>query len=404
MNQGEGQELELKLASLGHSISESAEDAEVVVVNTCVVIEATELKILKRMRKLEEEEKQLVVTGCMASVQGPRLMSEFPGALIIAPVTYGSFSERIANRFGEGEGKVERISRSAGVTFILPIAQGCLGHCSYCITRLARGRLKSYPLEELAELAQAAVNDGAREVMVTAQDTACYGKDTGSSLVELIGRLCCMEGDFRIRIGMMNPDSLRGLESDLAQCIKDEKVYKFLHLPVQTGSDRLLEAMGRGYSVEEFEEQVRVIRREVPRMTLSTDLICGFPGESERDHNESLELLRRVRPNIVNVTRFSSRPGTKAESMRSQVVSRIAKERSREIAKLRFEIAADLNAVRVGEHVEVMATEVGKAESTVSRDSAYVSVAIPVKIPLGIVTRVVITGSRPTHLIGRIVP
>ena len=403
MNQGEGQEMQHKLVSLGHSIVPTAEDAEIVIVNTCVVIKATELKIMKRMRELREEGKQLVVTGCMAAVQGSEVLGEFPEALIMPPSRYGSFAEMISERFSMGIASVDRIQHPSGTTFILPIAQGCLGHCSYCITRLARGELRSYPIEGLVQLAKKAVEDGAKELLVTAQDTACYGKDSGSNLSELMESLCAIGGDFKIRIGMMNPDSLRGQEGDLARIIGHKKVYKFLHLPVQTGSDRLLRTMGRGYNVKEFEEQVCLIRQAVPRLTLSTDVICGFPGESDQDRMDSLEMLQRVRPNIVNVTRFSSRPGTPAESMGAQVVSRIAKERSREIAKLRFEIASEINAKLIGECLEVIATEEGKTSTTICRDLAYVPVVVPNKLLLGSKIRTVITEAHPTHLIGRLI-
>ncbi len=403
MNQGEGHELQQKLISLGHSITATAEDAEVVVVNTCVVIKATELKILKRMRQLRSEGKDLIITGCMASVQGSEVMVEFPDALLISPSNYGLFEEKIVENYGESKEKLERAQQLVGTTFILPIAQGCLGHCSYCITRLARGGLRSYPLDELSQIAEDVIKRGAKELLVTAQDTACYGKDSGSSLADLIERLCSLEGDFKIRIGMMNPDSLRGQESDLARIIGHSKVYKFLHLPVQTGSDRLLIAMERGYKFREFEEQVAMIRHAVPRLTLSTDVICGFPGECDQDHIDTLELLRRVKPNIVNVTRFSSRPGTVAESMSLQVVSRIAKERSRDIARLRFEIASEINSRLIGECLEVNATEDGKAGTTICRDAAFVPVIIPLKFPLGTKVKAVITESHPTYVIGRMI-
>jgi threonylcarbamoyladenosine tRNA methylthiotransferase CDKAL1 len=401
MNRGEGQEMQHKLVLLGHSIADTADEAEIVVVNTCVVIKATELKIMKRMRQLQEEGKRLVVTGCMASVQEGEVLSEFPEALIVPPSRYGAFAEMVAERYRLGSANVDRIQFPSGTTFILPIAQGCLGHCSYCITRLARGELKSYPIEGLVQLAKAAVEEGAKELLVTAQDTACYGKDTGTSLGELIERLCAIEGDYKIRIGMMNPDSLRGQEGDLARIIGHKKVYKFLHLPVQTGSDLLLKAMGREYTVGEFEEQVRSIRQAVSRLTLSTDVICGFPGESDQDHKDTLEMLRRVEPNIVNVTRFSSRPGTAAESMGAQVVSRIAKDRSREMAKLRFEIASGINAKLIGSQIEVMATEAGKNGTTICRDFAYVPVVVPIHLPLGSKIKAVIIDAHPTHLVGR---
>jgi len=395
--------MQQKLVSMNHSIAATAEEADIVVVNTCVVIKATELKIMKRMRRLQEEGKQLVVTGCMASVQSSEVMDEFPEALIIPPSSYGSFTGIVSERYGIGDINDDKIQWASNTTFILPIAQGCLGHCSYCITRLARGGLRSYPIEELTQRAKNAVKEGAKELLVTAQDTACYGKDSDSNLVDLIEKLCCIEGDFKIRIGMMNPDSLRGQEGDLARIIGHKNVYKFLHLPVQTGSDRLLKVMGREYSVGEFEDQVRTIRQAVPRLTLSTDVICGFPGESDQDHRDSLEMLQSVRPNIVNVTRFSSRPGTAAESMRAQVVSRIAKDRSREIAKLRFEIASDINAKLIGECIEVIATEEGKTGTTICRDYAYVPVVIPIQLPLGSKIRTVVTESHPTHLVGRLI-
>jgi threonylcarbamoyladenosine tRNA methylthiotransferase CDKAL1 len=401
MNQGEGQEMQHKLVSLGHSIAPTVEDAEIVVVNTCVVIKATELKIMKRMRELREEGKQLIVTGCMAAVQGSEVMSEFPDALIVPPSKYESFEEMINGRHERGPNNVG-LQYPSGKTFILPISQGCLGHCSYCITRLARGELRSYPVEEIVQLANNAVAEGAKELLVTAQDTACYGKDTGSSIGELLEQLCAIEGDFRIRIGMMNPDSLRGQEHDLVRIFKNSKTYKFLHLPVQTGSDRLLETMGRGYSVSEFEEQVRTIRQSVSRLTLSTDVICGFPGESDQDHQKSLEMLRRVKPNTVNVTRFSSRPGTAAASMGGQVVSRIAKDRSREIAKLRFEIALEINARLIGECLDLIAIEEGKIGTTVCRDFANVPVVIPMQLPLGTKIKAVVTEAHPTYLVGRL--
>ena len=394
--------MQRKLVSLGHSIAPTAEDAEVVVVNSCVVIKATELKILKRLRQLEAEGKKLIVTGCMASVQGEEVMVEFPEALLLPPSNYKSFDETIVESYGTGDKKNATIARFSGTTFIMPIAQGCLGHCSYCITRLARGELRSYPLGELMEVAKDAIRLGAKELFVTAQDTACYGKDSNSNLAELMDGLCDLEGDFKIRIGMMNPDSLRGEEAVLARIIRHTKVYKFLHLPVQTGSDRLLKEMGRGYRVEEFEKQVKRIRHAVPRLTLSTDVICGFPGESGEDHAETLELLRRVKPNIVNVTRFSSRPGTLAESMSSQVVSRVAKDRSREIAKLRFEIASEINSILIGERLEATVTEEGKNGTTICRDCAFVPIAIQASLPLGSRVEVVITESHPTHVVGRL--
>lgn len=402
MNQGEGLELEQGLLGLGHEMVDSCEEADVAVVNTCVVIKATELKILKRLRHLQSEGKGLVVAGCMASVMAPEVSREFPDALVVAPLEYDGFREAFRQKFGAAE--VPRSNIAEGqVTAIVPVAQGCLGSCTYCITKLARGTLDSRPVDQVVSKVRSSVENGAKEVLLTAQDTGCYGLDIGTDLAELIEAVVAVPGDFKVRVGMMGPENLAGMLDRLIGAYRRDKVYKFLHLPVQTGSDRLLRSMGRNYKSKDFEAQVAAFRSKIPKLTLSTDIITGFPGETEEDHMLSLSLIGRVRPNIVNVTRFSARPGTAAEGMKGQVVSRISKDRSREFARLRFEIAADLNRARHGERVMVTATEVGKGGTVICRDAYYTPVVVHAQLPLGSRTEVEITGSRPTHLFGRVV-
>ena len=400
MNQGEGLALEQSLFTLGFELVPTCEDADIAVINTCVVIQATELKILKRMRQLGESGKELVITGCMASVMREEVLRRFPDALVIAPLDYDDFEEEFRRRFGTGRGlHFPRPGR--GVTVIVPIAQGCLGSCSYCITRLARGSLDSYPPESVVASVRKAVEEGSKEILLTAQDTGCYGFDIGTDPSCLLGMVVEVPGDFRVRVGMMNPDSLREVLGPLIQTYHDPKIYKFLHLPVQTGSDRLLESMGRGYTVEEFERQVARFRREHPRLTLSSDVITGFPGEREEDHQATVELVRRLRPNVLNVTRFSSRPGTEAAMMTGQVVSRTAKERSRELAKVRFEVAAEKNAVRKGEMLEALVTEEGKPGTVICRDDSYTPIVVHGHLPMGERLRLQVTGSTATHLVAK---
>jgi threonylcarbamoyladenosine tRNA methylthiotransferase CDKAL1 len=401
MNQGEGLALEQSLFTLGYELVPTCEEADIAVINTCVVIQATELKILKRMKALREAGKRLVVTGCMASVMKEEVLRRFPDALVIAPLDYDDFEDELKNRFGTGRG-LHFPRPGWGVTAIVPIAQGCLGACSYCITRLARGTLGSYPPERVVSSVTRAVEAGSKEVLLTAQDTGCYGADIGTDLAALLKMVVAVPGDFRVRVGMMNPDSLREVLGPLVQAYRDPKVYKFLHLPVQTGSDRLLDSMGRGYSVEEFEGQVSKFRKEHPRLTLSTDVITGFPGEREEDHMATVELVGRIKPNIVNVTRFSSRPGTAAAVMKDQVVSRIAKERSRELAKLRFQVAAEKNAIRKDETLEALVTEQGKPGTVICRDDGYTPVVVHGQLPMGARVQLLVTGSTATHLFARV--
>jgi threonylcarbamoyladenosine tRNA methylthiotransferase CDKAL1 len=196
---------------------------------------------------------------------------------------------------------------------------------------MARGHLRSLHLAELREQTEMMLQKGIKELQVTGQDTAAYGKDIGTDLSTLVYSLAAIPGDFRIRVGMMNPDTLGGIIDQYIPVWNGPKVFKFLHLPVQSGSDALLESMGRRYSIRDFLGLVDSFRRSCPKMTLSTDVIVGFPGESDDDHLMTKELLESVRPDIVNITRFSPRPGTKAFSMDDKVPGWKAKDRSREL-------------------------------------------------------------------------
>jgi MiaB-like tRNA modifying enzyme len=401
MNQGEGRDLERQLSSLGHVPAASYEEAEVVVVNTCTVIKPTELKIMKRMRVVVQDGKSLVIAGCMASVQREEVSSEFPEAMIIAPKEYGDFAPRFEAKFGRGPGHFSL--DLSPITAIIPIAQGCLGSCTYCITKKARGTLESYPQERLVEEAQIHVSNGARELLVTAQDTGCYGLDIGTNLGGLLSHLVQIEGDFKIRVGMMNPDSLAMVIDDLIPAWSNPKVYKFLHLPVQTGSDRMLAAMGRSYSVADFERQAASFRAAFPDMSLSTDIITGFPGETDEDHLSSMELIERIRPSIVNVTRYSPRPGTPAARSKNQVPGWIAKERSTEIAALRFQISSGVYSKYVGREMEISITEKGKGQTMIGRNGSYIPVVVSGDVAVGDKVLVKVISAAPTHLAASIV-
>jgi MiaB-like tRNA modifying enzyme len=354
------------------------------------------------MRQLRNEGKGIVVTGCMASVQADEVLRKVPDALVIPPARYPDFETLVESRFGAMDTRSAAL-KIKGITAIVPISQGCQGSCSYCITRLARGSLVSRPLEQVLAQVKEALGAGAKEIYLTCQDTGCYGYDLGTSFAELLRNVCRLEGEFRTRAGMMNPDSLKDIIGPLAEAFRNEKVYKFLHLPVQSGSDEALRRMKRAYTVGEFEDLVSRFRRVIPKLTLSTDVITGFPGETEKEHVATMELLRRIRPNIVNVTRFSARPGTDALAMDDQVVSRLSKERSREMARLRFEIAKEINEQRVGEKTYALVSEKGKGDSLICRDPLYTPIVIKEHAILGELKELEVVGHAATHLFGRLV-
>ena len=401
MNQGEGAELASTLAALGHEVVDDPSDADLVVLNTCTVIKETENRMLRRMAELSGQRKKLIVVGCMASVQPDDIVRHAPNALIMAPRDYPSFASVVERNFGRGETSPITVLE-AQVTAVLPVAQGCIGACSYCITRFARGTLSSYPAEDIVTAAYSALRSGARELLVTAQDTACYGFDLGTDLSALLEAITMLPGEFKVRVGMMNPDNLGRIIDRFVPSWTAPKVYQFIHLPVQSGSVAVLEAMNRGYVPEEFENLVLRLRTASPSMVLSTDVITGFPGETEDDHRATVELLTRVRPDIVNVTRFSPRQGTPAARSMNQVPGWVSKERSRELSKLRLELSARVNAALVGRREKVMVTEEGKNGTSIARTPSYKPIVLPGRLVMGAVLEIEITDSAPTHLFGRV--
>ncbi len=400
MNHGESQDLMSRLTGMGHTIVPDIESADVAVVNTCVVIAPTERKILRRLHQLRNESKSLIILGCMASVSRDKLLQDFPGAMVYGTTDYSQLPSVFEREFGSGP--VTSTNTPMG-PLVLPIAQGCNGSCTYCITKLARGDLRSYPSNDLVEKARDAIAQGAQEILLTSQDTAGYGRDDRYRLPDLMENICALPGDFRMRVGMMNPDSLLKVVDRTMEAYQHPKVYRFLHLPVQSGSDRIIREMGRGYSSKEYLDLVSKFRQAIPELTLSTDVITGFPGETVKDHQATVRLVEALRPNILNVTRFSARPGTVANEMEHQVPGWVSKERSRELTALRFRISAEINSLKIGQEHSVLIDEKGKGKSVMARTNDYLPVVIMGDLPLWQRVTVRITAAAPTHLYGTMI-
>lgn len=397
MNFGEGRGLSEDMASLGYQPASSAEEADIVILNTCTVVETTEKKMLSRISELKKAGKEIVVTGCMAKVQPRRIEIRLPDSPIVPPSEYSGFKDVIVQRFGVGGCAVPI---EFGTDCILPIAQGCLGNCSYCITKFARGTLVSYPENELLERFKGYIGSGAKEVLVTAQDVGSYGADNGTDLVCLIGTMLKSDGDYRIRLGMSNPDSLARISDGLTTLMDDERLYRFVHIPVQSGSNEVLKRMRRKYTIEKFMELVDDLRAAVPDISIATDLICGFPGETDEDHELSKKLIRELRADTVNITRFSARPGTDAALM-EQVHGRISSERSAELTLVKNETELDVNRNLIGRTYKALATENGK-DGTILRTGNYRPVVVRDSVPLGSFVDVEVTEAKSTYLIGNL--
>lgn len=401
MNHGEGDMASRRMESLGHERTFSFDDADLVILNTCTVVETTEKRMMKRMNELRACGKEVIVTGCMAKVQRNRISIRLPGATIIPPEEYDRFSEIVEGRFGVGGSKTVT---PYGHTAIVPIAQGCLGNCSYCITRLARGTLISRPADDLISEFEGLVESGVKEILIAAQDVACYGKDTGIGLPALIERFLRIDGDYRIRLGMMSPNHLAPILEDMIVHLKDPRVYKFVHIPVQSGSDAVLNNMRRHYTVEGFVRIVKRLREEIPGISIATDVICGFPGETDKDHGMTMDLVKELRADTVNITRYSPRPGTDSVNMDGQVGMKVSRQRSQELTDLKYEVEFDVNSNLVGKRVPILVTESDKDGIMIGRTDNYRPVVFRTMQPMGSFTTVEITSCAPTYLMGKECP
>jgi len=372
------------LSDAGFVLVKDPQDAEFLVYNTCAVKSQTENRIIDILRKAPKD-KQLIVTGCLPVINFERLENEVdfdgvtgpaPGAKIVDVLGCVSAGEKIVS-LGDvlkSDLCLPRVPVNPVVS-IIPINYGCLGDCSYCCVHFARGRLRSNPVEEVVERVKRDLVYGVKEFWLTSQDTACYGKDIGTSLADLLGRVCEFEGNFFVRLGMMNPEHVLAMLDDLIEAYKNEKVFKFLHLPVQSGDNTVLKLMNRHYTVDDFKRIVLAFREEIPQLTLSTDVICGFPGESREAFELTKKLVAEVQPDVVNVSKFFSRPRTPAQKL-SPIAPKELNRRSRELAELSRRISFEKNRAWIGWEGPVLFDELGKGESWMGRNFAYKPVVI----------------------------
>ena len=383
-NLADGEVIAGCLSEAGFEVVKNPKDAEFLLYNTCAVKSQTENRIVDILRKAPKD-KRLIVTGCLPVINFERLENEVefdgitgpaPGAKIVDVLGHVAAGENVISLGATSSSDLylPRVPVNPLVS-VVPINYGCLGDCSYCCVHFARGHLRSNPVHEVVERVRRDLVSGVKEFWLTSQDTACYGKDIGSSLVDLLGRVCDVEGDFFVRLGMMNPDHVLGMLDELVEAYKCEKVFKFLHLPVQSGDDKVLGLMNRRYTVEEFTNVVQIFREEIPRLTLSTDVICGFPGESKEAFDQTKRLIAEIKPDIVNVSKFFSRPRTPAEKL-LPIPPRELNRRSRELAELSRRISFEKNRAWLGWQGKVLFDEKGKGESWMGRNFAYKPVVV----------------------------
>jgi MiaB-like tRNA modifying enzyme len=396
-NKADSLRMEQILTSLGHIFTDNLLSSDLVIVNTCTVTRTTERKVLKFINSLSKTGKRIVVAGCMPAAQFDLL-----NGIDCQTVTPSSLDDIV--NVVDNNSTANFIRKTSpilqGVTGICSISTGCVGNCTYCIVKQARGELVSRPLPEIVNEIASLLHQGAKEIQLTSQDTAAYGLDIGVRLPELLNAISRFDGDHMIRIGMMNPFTLLDILDDVIGTFGDPHIFKFLHLPVQSGSNSILAHMNRNYTVEDFENIVTKFRARYPGITISTDFITGYPAETDKDCQDTLRLLHKIKPQKVNITRYSSRPATKA-AKEYDMPDWIKKERSRALTKEHHLINNTIFSKRVGENIRILTTETGINNSTIGRDRYYTNIVVRERLPLGNWYNVRITEARKMYLIGK---
>jgi len=412
MNRGDTELMLGCLKEAGHEPTKNLSDADVIVVNTCAVKGPTQRRVLRRLRELRElDGKPIVVAGCLPLIDLKSIERIGTFAGLVSCHSLGSISA-VVETIAKGETNVRELDhlmlekpsmpklRSNNTSAIVAIAEGCISDCSYCSVRLARGKLRSFDEKAILLEIEKALDDGGREILLTAQDTAAYGIDSSKNLPELLNKIVDIDGKFMVRVGMMNPKTTKHILPRLLDAYESEKIYKFVHLPVQSGDDDVLQAMRRGYTVDDFLKIVEGFRERFDDLYLATDIIVGFPTEGEKEFMNSCELIEKVRPDKVNLTRFSPMPGTDATKMK-RVDEREVKRRSRLLNEICHSIGHEINRNYIGRTAECLVVEEGKRGNYTARLKNY-KPAIVENATIGEFAKIDITDARPTYLIGKI--
>lgn len=377
-----------KMLNEGGELVSSPEEADLSVLGTCVVIKHTQDRMLSRIEDLSRNSKVRVM-GCLPSVSGGVLESD--RIEVLKPKEFRSFYT----------GNLDDVEiREPSIFDGIPINQGCTGSCNYCISHVARGTLVSRPPDKIVNQIRMQLERGIREVRISSLDTSAYGKDLGISLPNLVDQILKLDGDFKLRVGMMEPKNTQGIIDSLLETFNDGRVYRFLHIPVQSGDNRILDLMNREYHADAFTTIVRKFREKFPDGTISTDIISGYHHEDQESFELTARMLEETRPEIINITRFSPRPYTPDFNARVPP-SNSVKKWTKAYTDLHREILKEKYSSLAGRVEEIFITERGKPGTSVGRDDSYRPVVVEGEYPLYTRMEVEVVENAGTYLIGK---
>jgi len=392
----------------GHTLANNSQESDLNVIVTCSVKDATAAKMVHRIK--ESKSKPLVVAGCLPKAEQKTVEKFAENASLLGPNSIGKTLQVIESAL-DGQKMIAledtdiskvglpkiRLNSAIG---IVEIASGCMSECTFCQTKLAKGDLTSYRIGDIVRQVQTEISDGCNEVWLTSTDNGCYGLDIGSDLPELIRAVSEIDQKFFIRVGMMNPMYMPKIRDGLLKSFESSKVFKFLHVPVQSGSNQVLNDMKRGHTEQTFRDITQQFRKKFDKFTISTDIIVGFPTETEEDFEQTLKLLEETKPDIVNLSRYSQRLGTDAAEMNQIDVIEV-KRRSKIAYELINKISEENNRNWIGWEGQVTFDEEHEGQIR-GRNFAYKPIFVKEKPRIGQISNVKIIDTTTHSLIGQI--
>ncbi|HSG74499.1 MAG TPA: tRNA (N(6)-L-threonylcarbamoyladenosine(37)-C(2))-methylthiotransferase [Nitrosopumilaceae archaeon] len=392
----------------GHTLARNSSESDLNLVVTCSVKDATANKMVYRIKQLKS--KPLVVAGCLPKAEQSTVEKFSGDASMLGPNSLGK-TLSVINSTLHGEKAIalddtdlSKVGlpkvRLNPIIGIIEIATGCMSECTFCQTKLSKGNLTSFRIGDIVRQVNIEVDDGCKEVWLSSTDNGCYGLDIGTDLPTLVDAISEIPGDFKIRVGMMNPMYMPRIRDSLLKSFENDKVYKFLHIPVQSGNDKVLNDMKRGHTAKTFRDAVKKFRSKFPSFTISTDVIVGFPSENEVDFEDTIQLLEETRPDVVNLSKYSQRPGTEAATWKQIDVSEV-RRRSKQIYDLSRRISNENNLKWIGWTGDVLFNE-RIEEGIRGRNFAYKPIFVKDYVEIGEKQEVTITDVTDHSLIGAI--
>ena len=367
-NKADGQIIAGNLIENEIDIVDSIEEADVVIVNTCYVKLPTENKVVYKIQKLQNEfpDKKIIIGGCMVEIDPEKLDKIGPDCSWIGP---------------------HQLNKSAEVV------KG-----AYCGDVIRHSGFSKDSKVGVSKLMDDSLINGACEIQLTAQDTAAFGRDSGEKLSDLIKEVANLDGDFRIRVGMMHPKNILDDVDEIIDAMKHPKVYDFIHLPIQSGSDKVLSDMRRGHTISQYLDIVSKFKKEIPDITLAVDIIVGYPTESDKDFDLTVELLENIKPSLIHLSKYQHRKGAISSSL-PEIPHEVMKKRSKFLSEIKTKITEEENKYLIDSVQKVLVVEVGSKGGFIAKTNSYIPVIIQ-NAELGKFVDVKITYATATYLKG----